>query len=60
MEGLRLSGLGAFREAAVSDVIREDDGRQVTVQPGSRVFVNLVCSFFLSFLTRLYYYIFIN
>lgn len=42
MEGIRLSGLGACREAALSDVIREDDGRQVHVSSGSRVFVSFV------------------
>lgn len=42
MEGIRLSGLGACREAAMSDTIREDDGRSVHVQSGSRVFVNFV------------------
>lgn len=42
MEGIRLSGLGACREAAMSDIIREDDGRRVQVQSGSRVFVSFV------------------
>lgn len=42
MEGVRLSGLGACREAAQADTIREDDGRSVHVQSGSRVFVSFV------------------
>jgi hypothetical protein len=41
MEGIRLSGTsGSYREVAVDDVIMEDDGRQVPVSAGNRVFVN--------------------
>lgn len=47
MEGVRLAGtFGSYREAAEADTIREDDGREVHVQPGDRVFVSFV-SFFL-------------
>ncbi|RYP35414.1 hypothetical protein DL767_003821 [Monosporascus sp. MG133] len=43
MEGIRLAGtFGSYREAAVDDVIREDDGREVPVKAGSRVFVSFV------------------
>lgn len=42
MEGIRLSGLGACREAAMSDVIREDNGRTVHVSSGTRVLVSFV------------------
>lgn len=42
LEGIRLSGLGVCRDAPLSDTIREDDGRSVHVQSGSRVFVSLV------------------
>jgi hypothetical protein len=43
MEGIRLAGaFGSYREVAVSDSIREDDGREVEVLPGDRVFVSFV------------------
>ncbi|KAL8369574.1 hypothetical protein RB595_000077 [Gaeumannomyces hyphopodioides] len=43
MEGIRMAGtFGAYREAAAADVIREDDGREVRVAPGDRVFVSFV------------------
>lgn len=58
MEGVRLSGLGACREAAQADTIREDDGRSVHVQSGSRVFVSFVSdapSFFGGFFYFLFF-----
>ncbi|KAH8904704.1 linoleate diol synthase [Coniochaeta sp. PMI_546] len=43
MEGVRLAGtFGSYREAAVADTIREDDGREVPVKAGDRVFVSFV------------------
>ena len=48
LEGIRLSGnnLGAFRQACAVDVIKEEDGSEVRVQPGDRVFVSVVSSLF--------------
>ncbi|KAI0146243.1 linoleate diol synthase [Xylariaceae sp. FL1272] len=41
MEGIRLAGtFGAYREVAVDDVIREDDGSETRVKAGHRVFVS--------------------
>ncbi|KAI0473051.1 linoleate diol synthase [Xylariaceae sp. FL0804] len=41
MEGVRLAGaFGACREAAADGVVREDDGRQVSVKAGDRVFMS--------------------
>lgn len=43
MEGIRLAGtFGSYREVAVPDTIREDDGREVPVKPKDRVFVSFV------------------
>ncbi|KAF5017298.1 hypothetical protein F66182_10796 [Fusarium sp. NRRL 66182] len=43
MEGIRMAGtFGLYREAAAHDMIQEDDGRSVAVQPGDRVFVSFV------------------
>ncbi len=43
MEGIRLAGtFGSYREAAVADTIPEDDGREVSVKAGDRVFVSFV------------------
>ncbi|KAM0345970.1 hypothetical protein ACHAPU_006024 [Fusarium lateritium] len=43
MEGIRMAGtFGLYREAAVADIIQEDDGRSVPVSPGDRVFVSFV------------------
>ena len=43
MEGVRLAGtFGSYRLAAVGGTVREDDGREVQVQPGDRVFVSFV------------------
>ena len=43
MEGVRLAGtFGSYRQAAVGGTVREDDGREVQVQPGDRVFVSFV------------------
>ncbi|KAI6364264.1 hypothetical protein MCOR08_006210 [Pyricularia oryzae] len=43
MEGIRLAGtFGSYREAAVDDVVIEDNGRQVPVKAGDRVFVSFV------------------
>lgn len=42
-EGIRLAGtFGSYREVAEEDVIIEDDGREVPVKPGDRVFVSFV------------------
>ncbi|KAJ4410035.1 hypothetical protein N0V85_004011 [Neurospora sp. IMI 360204] len=43
LEGIRLSGntLGAFRQASAVDAIKEEDGGEVRVQPGDRVFVSV-------------------
>lgn len=50
LEAVRLSGLGATREATVSDTIQEDDGRRVSVHAGDRVLVTLVRPLSWSFL----------
>jgi hypothetical protein len=43
MEGIRLAGtFGSYRGAAMADVVKEDDGREVHVQAGDRVFVSFV------------------
>jgi hypothetical protein len=43
MEGIRLAGtFGSYREVSEPDKIREDDGREVAVQPGDHVFVSFV------------------
>ncbi|CAK7274991.1 hypothetical protein SEPCBS119000_006456 [Sporothrix epigloea] len=43
MEGVRLAGtFGSYRLAATDDIIVEDDGRQVPVSAGDRVFVSFV------------------
>lgn len=43
MEAVRMVGyLGTYREAAISDVINEDNGESVTVKQGDRVFVSFV------------------
>ncbi|KAJ0163325.1 Linoleate 10R-lipoxygenase [Colletotrichum tanaceti] len=43
MEGIRLAGtFGSYREATRDDVIVEDDGREVPVRRGDRVFVSFV------------------
>ncbi|KAI2618256.1 linoleate diol synthase [Hypomontagnella submonticulosa] len=43
MEGIRLAGtFGSYREATVGDIIKEDDGREVRVAAGDRVFVSFV------------------
>ncbi|TQN71563.1 Linoleate 10R-lipoxygenase [Colletotrichum shisoi] len=43
MEGIRLAGtFGSYREATQDDVIVEDDGREVPVRRGDRVFVSFV------------------
>lgn len=43
LEGIRLSGnnLGAFRQVSAVDAIKEEDGGEVRVQPGDRVFVSV-------------------
>ncbi|PNY27468.1 Linoleate 10R-lipoxygenase [Tolypocladium capitatum] len=41
MEGIRMAGpSGIYREVAAADAFTEDDGREVNVQPGDRVFVS--------------------
>lgn len=52
MEAVRLSGLGVCREATVSETIKEDDGRRVSVHAGDRVLVRFVRVPFLSSLTN--------
>lgn len=43
MEGVRLAGtLGSYREAVMDDIIKEDDGREVTVRSKNRVFISFV------------------
>jgi hypothetical protein len=43
MEGIRMAGtFGLYRRAESDDVILEDDGRQVPVKAGDRVFVSFV------------------
>lgn len=43
MEGIRMAGtFGAYRQAATDDLIVEDDGRQVPIKAGDRVFVSFV------------------
>ena len=43
MEGIRLAGtFGSYREATVGDMIKEDDGREVRVAAGDRIFVSFV------------------
>lgn len=43
MEGIRMAGtFGLYREATTADVIQEDDGREVPVKAGDRVFVSFV------------------
>lgn len=43
MEGIRLAGtFGSYREVAAKDTIVEDNGEQVHVKPGDRVFVSFV------------------
>ena len=43
MEGIRLAGtFGSYRQAAADGVIPEDDGREVPVRAGDRVFVSFV------------------
>ncbi|KAM5345930.1 hypothetical protein ACJ41O_011791 [Fusarium nematophilum] len=43
MEGIRMAGtFGLYREAAEADVITEDNGDEIPVQPGTRVFVSFV------------------
>ncbi|KAI9147556.1 Linoleate 10R-lipoxygenase [Paramyrothecium foliicola] len=43
MEGIRMAGTyGLYREATTTDIITEDDGRQVQVSAGDRVFVSFV------------------
>lgn len=45
LEGIRLAGtFGSYREVAEEDVIVEDDGREVPVKAGDRVFVSFVSS----------------
>ena len=42
MEGIRLNGtFGSYREAATSMVV-DDNGRQVVINPGDKVFVSFV------------------
>lgn len=43
LEGIRLAGtFGSYREVAAADTIVEDDGREVPVAAGDRVFVSFV------------------
>lgn len=43
MEGIRMAGtFGSYREAVSDDTIVEDDGREVPVKKGDRVFVSFV------------------
>jgi hypothetical protein len=43
MEGIRLNGtFGLYRES-VANIIIDDDGRQVSIKPGDKVFVSFVC-----------------
>lgn len=43
MEGVRLAGaFGTYRQAATADAIKEDDGREIRVEAGDRIFVSLV------------------
>ena len=43
MEGIRMAGtFGVYRTASVPDIVTEDDGRQVRIEAGDRVFVSLV------------------
>lgn len=45
MEGIRLAGtFGSYRQAVSEDVIHEDDGRDVHVKSGDKVFVSFVSS----------------
>ncbi|KAI1148496.1 linoleate diol synthase [Nemania diffusa] len=45
MEGIRLAGtFGAYREAAVDDVIPEDDGTEVSVKANDRIFVSFAAA----------------
>jgi hypothetical protein len=45
MEGVRLAGtFGTYRAATVAETVREDDGTEVQVRPGNRVFVSFVSS----------------
>lgn len=45
MEAIRMAGyLGTYREVAVSDVVKEDNGKSITVRQGDRVFVSFVRS----------------
>ncbi|KAI1474429.1 heme peroxidase [Daldinia eschscholtzii] len=41
MEAIRLSGtFGSYRQATVEDTITEDDGREVSIDSGSRLFIS--------------------
>lgn len=41
MEAIRMAGyLGTYREVAVSDVVKEDNGKSIPVRQGDRVFVS--------------------
>ncbi|KAJ2894179.1 uncharacterized protein MKZ38_007881 [Zalerion maritima] len=43
MEGIRLAGtFGSYREVATDDIIKEDNGTEVPVKAGDRVFVSFV------------------
>lgn len=42
MEAVSLSGMSVSREASVSETLKEDDGRRVSVRDGDRVLVSLV------------------
>jgi hypothetical protein len=43
MEGIRLTGtFGSYREAAIDDVIEEDDGRKIPVRGNDKIFVSFV------------------
>lgn len=56
MEGIRMNGtFGLYREA-VKPVVVEDNGRQVEVKPGDRVFVSFVRLAVLRFLLFIYLY----
>ena len=42
MEGLRMAGpSGVYRQAVAADAFTEDNGHEVRIQPGDRVFVSL-------------------
>ncbi len=48
MEGIRLAGtFGTYRSAVVDDTVMDNQGHEVTVKAGDRVFVSFVSPAFL-------------